>query len=172
MRRVQIALDERPTQRSNNTRGGHVIVGELADPQRNRDSHWFWLGAHEADGRAVVQIQRKKRQVRRVLWTIFRNSPSVEKVIKGTCEAQSCVNPWHAVMVKRGSWQVDPDRLAEEQRQIARLIESRNLSVREQDRLAEETGLPMRLAAVGRVLSAWDDADKDAKGRLLRSGHQ
>jgi hypothetical protein len=153
MRRVQFQDDERPVEASGNARGGQEIVGELADPTRHRESHWLWLGARESDGRAVVRIDRRKRQVSRVLWALFREAPTVERVVKRTCEHEGCVNPWHATLMRRGSWQVDPQARADEARTILRMLDEANLSGMGRGMVLEAAGATPTVASMRRILS-------------------
>lgn len=73
----------------------------------NSDSHWFWCGATQGpDRRGVIRVKRKVRYVNRVLWTVCRGgSPDTRRVVHRTCDAVGCVNPFHAALVRQGSWQ-------------------------------------------------------------------
>ena len=82
------------------------LADSLADLRDNRDSHWFWLGAHNPDGRAIVRLMGKRQGVVRVLWTLLRGgSPDTRRVAKRICDLAECVNPWHHELMRRGSWQ-------------------------------------------------------------------
>lgn len=75
-------------------------------PEAQRSAHWVWTGARQSDGRAAVRIHGKVKSVPRVLWTMMRGgSPDTRRVIHRTCDERLCVNPWHAELVPRGSWQ-------------------------------------------------------------------
>jgi uncharacterized C2H2 Zn-finger protein len=75
------------------------------DLRARRDEHWTWVGAREADGRAVVRHLRKKLQVSRFLHTLIRGTPDPRLVMKHACGVMECVNPDHFDLVSRGSWQ-------------------------------------------------------------------
>jgi hypothetical protein len=75
------------------------------DLRARRDEHWTWVGAREADGRAVVRHLRKKWQVPRFLHTLLMGSPDSRLVMKHACGVKECVNPDHFDLVGRGSWQ-------------------------------------------------------------------
>ena len=86
-----------------------ALAGERLTIRQAKDayggSHWLWTGAHETDGRAVLRLHRKKRPVKRALWTLYRGGqPDTRRVILTTCCREGCVNPLHAELVKRGSW--------------------------------------------------------------------
>ncbi|MFI6243951.1 hypothetical protein ACIBEF_29205 [Micromonospora sp. NPDC050795] len=82
------------------------MADSLADLRGNQDSHWFWLGAHQSDGRAVIRLRGKVKSIPRVLWTLLRGgSPDTRRVVKRTCDHAECVNPFHHELMKRGSWQ-------------------------------------------------------------------
>lgn len=166
MKRVQIEGAERPVVRTNNPKGGESLVGELAEPREHQDAHWFWLGARESDGRAVVRIQRSKRQVSRVLWALFRGAPSVEKVVRRTCDARGCINPWHASCVPRGSWQTDPGRVAAEKVRIEALLDEADLDWRDKDRVLSEAGPVPRLSSVRRAISQLQAEDEEWLRRM------
>jgi hypothetical protein len=90
-------------------RPGDVAPGtedsDRVDPATHRASHWFWLGAHQSDGRAVIRMNGKVRPVTRVLWTMYRRAADTRKVLRRTGDERGCVNPWHHESVLRGSWQ-------------------------------------------------------------------
>ncbi len=82
------------------------IADNLADLREHRGSHWFWLGAHNPDGRAVVRLMGRRQGVVRVLWTLVRGgSPDTRRVAKRICDQAECVNPFHHELMKRGAWQ-------------------------------------------------------------------
>jgi hypothetical protein len=79
-----------------------------AELRQHPESHWLWTGARQSDGRAVVRMHRQVRSVPRVLMKQVRNGADTRRVVKRTCDERRCVNPWHAEMMKRGSWQSEP----------------------------------------------------------------
>ncbi|WP_017570160.1 hypothetical protein [Nocardiopsis halotolerans] len=75
----------------------------FADLKEHRDECWSWTGAHESDGRAVTRMASKKRNVRRLLWQVFRKAPDTRRLVVRTCESEhaECVNPFHAELLTR-----------------------------------------------------------------------
>lgn len=93
---------------------GRLLIESLGRPPADyaelsseavKDSHWLWTGARQSDGRAVVRISGAVRSARRVVWTLIRRGTDTRRVVHRTCDEPRCVNPWHAEMVKQGSWQ-------------------------------------------------------------------
>jgi hypothetical protein len=107
-----------------------------------KSSHWRWTGAKQPDGRAVVRIDGSVRMVTRVLWKAvhFQVGADVRRVVHRTCDEPDCVNPWHAELVKRGSWQVTEESVRRKQQRCKACRDPWDLEEDRDQRVAFDEG--------------------------------
>jgi hypothetical protein len=64
----------------------------------DKGDHWTWKACTDSSGEPIVNIDGKRRQVRRLVWTITQGPVPFGKMIIRKCNDQKCVNPDHAAL--------------------------------------------------------------------------
>lgn len=80
------------------TRGLTVAerIARLTDSSGGPDACWPWIGGKGNSGTPTMQIQKRSRSVRRVLWELtFGPVPAGTFGVGDTCDNRGCMNPKH-----------------------------------------------------------------------------
>ncbi len=62
---------------------------------RGPDECWRWTGGVGSTGTATMQIRKRSRSVRRVLWELENGEPEKRGLILTSCDEKLCLNPAH-----------------------------------------------------------------------------